>query len=324
MNIETFENEPTESENLTFKIQSTNAGARLDAFLASQIEGWSRSRLHRLIEDGDVLINGKVLKPSYKLHADDEIDVELVYAQTESFKPEDIPLNIIYEDNEIIVINKPAGLVIHPGAGVPHGTLANALAFHFQNLAQRGGTTRPGIVHRLDKGTSGLIVVAKTEATHENLSEQFRNREIFKSYIALVHGQMQEDSGRIEVAIGRDHNRTRMSCNIDNGRAALTFWRVKKNFERFTLLDVEIKTGRTHQICVHLAHIKHPIVSDETYGGGRDKTIQNIKQRAAIAKLGRIFLHASELGFRHPQTGEGMKFKAELPNELSQLLAIFE
>ncbi|HKP38296.1 MAG TPA: RluA family pseudouridine synthase [Pyrinomonadaceae bacterium] len=297
-----------------------DAGQRLDAFLASHVEGWSRSRLHRLIEDGDVLVNGKAAKPSYKLRADDEIEADLTTLPLASFIPEEISIDVVYEDDDLLVVNKPAGMVVHPAAGVASGTLANALAFHFQKLSQTAGGARPGIVHRLDKDTSGLMVVAKTETAHENLADEFRAREVFKSYLALVHGSMEKEADQIDQPIARDpRHRTRMAV-VRTGRSALTLYRVRQNLERFTLLDVELKTGRTHQIRVHLAWLKHPVVGDETYGGGRDNTIFNAKVRGQVARLGRQFLHAERLGFRHPRTGERMDFQAELPPELKDLL----
>ena len=304
------------------RIESDRAGVRLDTFLASQIERWSRARLQRLIESEDVLVNGKPAKPSYRLREHDEIEVELVTPPADTFTPENIPIDIVYEDATLVVVNKPAGLVVHPAAGTPSGTLANALAYHFQQLPDAGsGVRRPGIVHRLDRDTSGLLVVAKTEAALENLSDQFRDRTVFKSYVGLVHGRVLANSGRIDQPLARDPaNRTRMAV-VRGGRNALTLYRVRRSFERFTLLEVELKTGRTHQIRVHLAWIKHPVVGDETYGGGRDNTIQDPRLRARIRSLGRQFLHAEKLGFIHPETRELVKFEAPLPSELSGVLA---
>ena len=306
---------------MTFSVTEEAAGERLDAFLATQIEGWSRSRLQRLIEDAEVLVNGRIVKTSYKLRANDAIEVELTPLPTTHFVAEDIPIEVIYEDEDLIVVNKPAGMVAHPAAGVTSGTLANAVAFHFQTLSTTGGDARPGIVHRLDKGTSGLLVVAKTESAHENLADQFRAREVFKSYIALVHGQVERDTGRIDQPIARDpRHRTRMAI-VRGGRPALSIYRVRERFDRFTLLDVELKTGRTHQIRVHLAWIKHPVVGDEVYGSGRDRTVADPRLRSEIAKLGRQFLHAERLGFRHPRILEQMLFRAPPPPELQNFLA---
>jgi 23S rRNA pseudouridine1911/1915/1917 synthase len=302
------------------RIGKEDAGVRLDAFLASQIEGWSRARLQRLIENEDVLVNGKQSKSSYKLREGDDVEVELTVPATTDFTPENIPIDIVYEDETLVVVNKPAGLVVHPAAGTPSGTLANALAYHFQQLPDRGTGVRPGIVHRLDRDTSGLLVVAKTEAALENLSDQFRDRTVFKSYVALVHGRVLSNSGKIDEPLARDRsNRTRMAV-VRGGRSALTLYRVRRSLDRFTLLDVELKTGRTHQIRVHLAWIKHPVVGDETYGGGRDNTIQDARLRARVRNLGRHFLHAEKLAFTHPETREVVKFESPLPSELAELL----
>lgn len=308
-------------ETLNLQVSESNIDTRLDAFLAAQIDGWSRARLQRLIEDEEVLVNGKAAKASYKLRQGDEIEVELTPPPAASFTPENIPLNIVFEDDFLLVVNKPAGLVVHPAAGIHSGTLANALAFHFQQLSTRAGEIRPGIVHRLDKDTSGLMVVAKNEATHESLADQFRAREVYKSYVALVHGVVKQASGRIEQPIARDpRTRIRMAV-VPAGRGALSLYKVRRSFKSFTLLDVELKTGRTHQIRVHLSWLKHPVVGDEIYGGGRDKTVQDVRLRAAIRKLHRQFLHAERLGFRHPVSGESLQFVAPLPVELENLLA---
>lgn len=310
----------SEPPSLHLSVADDNEGERLDAFLASHIEGWSRARLQRLIEVADVLVNGRVVKSSYKLRPNDEIEVELTPPPSTSFAPENIPLDVVYEDDELIVVNKPAGIVVHPAAGVMSGTLANALAFHFQQLSTSGGAVRPGIVHRLDKGTSGLMVVAKTETAHEDLADQFRDREIFKSYVALVHGQVEKRTGQIDQPIARDRgNRTRMAV-VRGGRPSLSIYRVRKRFERFTLLNVELKTGRTHQIRVHLAWLKHPVVGDDAYGAGRDKTIPDHLLRSEIANLGRQFLHAEQLGFRHPKTQEEMRFTVPIPPKLQAVL----
>lgn len=324
-----------ENSNLIFQSQDEDGGKRLDAYLAEKIENWSRSRLQKLIDDGDVLVNQKPAKSSYKIRIGDEIEIELVELPALAFEPEDIPLDIIYEDEHLAVINKRAGMVVHPGAGISSGTLANAIAWHFKfqipDFTSKDETienpkskiqNRVGIVHRLDKDTSGLIVVAKSEEIHEALSEQFRAREVFKSYLALVHGGVAEGKGKIDAPIAREkHNRTKMSVR-QHGRNALTLWKVKKRFEKFTFLDVEIKTGRTHQIRVHLAHVNHPIVGDETYNAGRDKTVKDLQVRQAIQSLKRFFLHAEKLSFAHPQTKEKMNFVAPLPADLTGFLEL--
>ena len=315
---------PVVPEALAYKVESTDVDQRLDTYLASHIPGWSRARLQRLIESEDVLVNGKPSKPAYKLRLNDEIEVELIAPDAKHWEPEDIPIEIVYEDESLLVVNKPAGLVVHPAAGIQSGTLVNALAFHFTQLPQGSNASRPGIVHRLDRDTSGLLVVAKTEAALEHLADQFRDRTVDKSYVALVHGRFDEDSGRIDQPLARDPaNRTRMAV-VRGGRSALTLYKVRRRYDRLTLLDVDLKTGRTHQIRVHLAWAKHPVVSDETYGGGRDNSIQSTKLRAAIRNLGRQFLHAEKLRFTHPVTNESMQFEAGLPSELQSFLALLE
>jgi len=311
-------------ENLTFKVDDTSVDSRLDTYLASQIQTWSRARLQRLIENEDVVVNGRSVKSSYKLRKGDEIEVELVVSPAAVFEPQNIPVDIVHEDEVMIVVNKPAGLVMHPAAGIHSGTLANALAFHFQNLPGSTGSIRPGIVHRLDRDTSGLLVVAKTEASLENLSDQFRDRTVFKSYVALVHGRVEDAAGRIDQPLARDPgNRTRMAV-VRSGRSALTLYKVRKHYDRFTLLNVELKTGRTHQIRVHLAWLHHPVVGDETYGGGRDNNIQDARLRSRVRNLGRHFLHAERLAITHPNTGARLEFHAPLPDDLSRLLTQLE
>lgn len=313
-----------DAELLIFTVQKSDVGSRLDNFLANRIAGWSRARLQRLIADEDVLVNGKTVKSSYKLHENDELEVELTTPLSTQFVPEDIPIRIVHEDSDLIVVNKPAGLVVHPAAGNQSGTLANALAYHFAKLSTSAGTIRPGIVHRLDKDTSGLLVVAKTEEAHEQLAEQFRSREIFKSYVALVHGIIEPSEGIINQSIARDRrNRTRMAV-VRSGRSAQSLFHVRRRFDRFTLLDVEIKTGRTHQIRVHLMWLKHPVVGDEVYGSGRDNSVQDPQVRAQIRSVDRQFLHGAQLGFRHPRTDQAMQFSAPLPDDLNRLLQLIE
>lgn len=316
-------------ESLIITVASGESGSRLDAFLATHVEGWSRSRLQRLIDGEDVLVNGKAAKPSYKVREGDEIDVDLVEAPEARFEPEDIPLDIVFEDEYLAVINKPAGMIVHPGAGVSSGTLANAIAYHF-GLSTQGLSgdndksnlrSKIGIVHRLDKDTSGLIVVARDEQTHEALAEQFRTRQVFKSYVALVHGSPLENSGTIDRPIARDRwYRTKMTVAA-SGRSALSIWKVRQRFEKFTLLDVEIKTGRTHQIRVHLASLNHPVVGDSTYNEGRDNTVADPEIRRAIGNLNRFFLHAEKLSLIHPNSRERVEFVQPLPTELAEFLA---
>jgi len=310
----------TEAQLLT--IDDDAAGARLDSFLASHILEVSRTRIQRAIEDGDVLVNERVVKPSYRLRAGDLIEVDLPEPPPVEIVAEPIKLNIVYEDDHLIVVDKPAGMVVHPGAGIESGTLANALVYHFNTLSETAGRIRPGIVHRIDKETSGLLVVAKNDFSHERLSDQFRDRQVFKSYLALVYGRMSQEQGEIDARIGRSpHNRTRMAVLRGGaGRTAHTIFQVARPFTEFTLLKVQIKTGRTHQIRVHMAHIGHPVVGDATYGSGRENSVRDLSTRRNIAALGRHFLHSAQLAFTHPRTGERLEFSSSLPSELAGFL----
>lgn len=313
----------SDDRSITLEVTAADAGIRLDTFLSAKIGAWSRSRLSRLIDDGDVLVNSAEAKSSYKVRENDEIDVELTELPATRFEPENIPLDIVYEDEYLAVINKPAGMVVHPGAGVTGGTLANAIAWHFKfhiSNSSEAKADRVGIVHRLDKDTSGLIVAAKDEETAEALSKKFHDRKVEKSYVALVHGVVEQNTGKIDAPIARNkHNRLRMKI-ATNGRSALSLWKVRKRYDKLTLLDVEIKTGRTHQIRVHLASINHPVVGDETYNAGRDNSVADPTIKKAIADLGRFFLHAERLSFTHPKTGERIEFEQPLPSGLKGFL----
>jgi 23S rRNA pseudouridine1911/1915/1917 synthase len=318
-------------QKLKFTAAAGNVGVRLDFFLSENIGDWTRSRLKKLIDAGDVLVNGEQVKSSYKLREADEIKIELKETDENNFKPEDIPLDIVFEDEYLAVINKPAGMVVHPGAGISSGTLANAVAhmlevqsseFGVQSAGSANPVPRPGIVHRLDKDTSGLIVVAKNQITLDRLAEQFRSRTIYKSYVALVHGFVRRLTGRVDEPIARDRqNRVKMAV-VKTGRNAHSVYKVRQRFEKFTLLDVQIKTGRTHQIRVHLAHINHPIIGDETYNAGRDNQIESPQLRKSIKDLNRFYLHAEKLSFTHPVSKERMDFVQPLPDELMEILKL--
>jgi 23S rRNA pseudouridine1911/1915/1917 synthase len=237
-----------------------------------------------------------------------------------------MPLDIIFEDQDLVVVNKPAGLVVHPGAGVEHGTLANALVAHFSQLSPGTAPLRPGIVHRLDRDTSGLLVVAKNEQAHQHLAEQFASRAVEKRYVALVYGRMAKASDKIDLPIGRHPvHRVRMCvAKQGRGRPAFTRYEVSRRFAEFSLLDVEIKTGRTHQIRVHLAHIHHPVVGDDIYGSGYNANLPSIMVKRAIATLGRHLLHAAALAFTHPATGARLAFTAPLPKKFEDFLSLIE
>lgn len=321
------------AEEQSIQVTPEAAGQRLDQFLVTQLDGVSRSRVQLLLEQGDVQVNGRREKASFKLRGTESI---LVTGEPHpaplKAEPEDIPLDVIFEDNDLAVINKPAGMMVHAGAGQSddersRGTLVNALLFRFKKLSSTGGDLRPGIVHRLDKETSGLIVVAKNDRTHLALAEKFSGREMKKTYIALVQGLVERDRGTINVDVGRDPvRRTRMMVNPpDNGRTAVSHYEVERRiasrFGRFTLVRVRIETGRTHQIRVHMASIGHPVVGDTLYGGAGQVTDQvhaqsHRKGEPERYKLARNFLHAARLEFVHPKTKKPMELEAPLPEEL--------
>jgi len=291
----------------TFTVPIADAGKRLDHYLQEQLPQFSRSRLQGWIKDGHALVNGSAAKVSMALRGGESITVAPGELRPLNAAPEDLPLEILYEDDAVIAINKPAGIVVHAGAGNHSGTLVNRLVHHFASLSKVGGDLRPGIVHRLDKGTSGALLVARNDAAHQALAAQFSGRTIEKTYLALVHGNVRAESGRITTPIERDSaRRTRMTARSGSGRSALTEYRVKRRFDKFTYLEVRIGTGRTHQIRVHLASIGHPVAGDRLYGG----------QPAE-----RIFLHAWRIAFISPATGERVNVEAPLPEALERWLA---
>ncbi len=287
---------------------------RLDQFISRAIDGMTRSTAQRLIESGLVTVNGAPCKSSLKLVGNECITVRIPPAAPAVPVAEEIPLEIRYEDRDVVVINKPAGMVVHPGAGNPSGTLVNALLAHCTDLSGIGGEIRPGIVHRLDKDTSGLLVVAKNDAAHQHLSQQFSRHSIKRVYVALVYGVMKADKGRIEGAIGRHpSNRQKMSGASRHGKHAVTHWQVIERFPGFSLLKLRLETGRTHQIRVHLSESGHPLVGDPVYGGsGRLSSVKDVPLREAVRKFDRQALHARVLGFIHPVTGEYLEFEAAL------------
>lgn len=284
-----------------------DAGKRLDHFLQEHLPQFSRSRLQIWIKQGRVLVNGSVAKASLMLHGGEGVEVSPAGEVALLAMPEDLPLEILYQDAAVIAINKPAGLVVHAGAGVESGTLVNRLVHHFAALSQVGGDLRPGIVHRLDKGTSGVLLVARNDAAHRALAAQFADRAVEKTYLALVHGHVRNEQGRVTAPISRDPvRRIRMTAKLATGRSALTEYGVLRRFEKFTYLEVRIGTGRTHQIRVHLSSIGHPVAGDKLYG-------------APPAQ--RIFLHAWRIAFTSPATGQRVTVEAPLPAELTAWLA---
>ena len=286
-----------------------SGGRRLDHFLQERFPDYSRSRLQEWIKGGQVVVNGAAARASHTLRAGDTIDVEPVPLTPLAAAPEAIPLDILYEDEDLVVINKPAGMVVHAGAGVRSGTLVNALLHRFESLSTAGGDLRPGIVHRLDRYTSGVLLVAKTDAAHRSLAEQFATRRVRKVYLALVHDVVKADHGRIEKPIARDPvRRVRMTARLSHGRQAWSEYHVLRRFAKFTLLEVVIGTGRTHQIRVHLASIGHPVAGDRLYGAPA--------QVVGRPLLDRYFLHAASIRFAQPSSGQPVELSAPLPPEL--------
>ena len=319
---------PEQNLPTTLTVPADHAGERLDRFLVSQAPEVSRARIQQLIAGGKVHVNGAEAKPSLRLREQDQVEL-LGSPQPPPLKAtaEDIPLDVVYEDEALAVINKPAGMIVHAGAGVRShsGTLVNALLHRFGSLSGMGGELRPGIVHRLDKDTSGLIVIAKSDLAHRRLAEQFVRREVKKTYIALVHGWMKQDKGTVTSAIARDRvRRTRMTTRARHGREAISHWRVLRRihsrFGKFTLLEVRIDTGRTHQIRVHLASLGHPVVGDGLYGAPRELK----DTRGGKLALARNFLHAGAIELRHPGTGAMLGLSRPLPPPLEDFLSHLE
>lgn len=314
----------------TWVVPTTKRGQRLDLSLSQlgfNLPGGpfslSRSQCKRMILDGKIKVDGQISNPSYRIKAGDIVEITIPPPEPLDMRSEDIPLSIIYEDAALVVIDKPAGLVVHPGAGHKHHTLVNALLHHCPNLSGIGGKQRPGIVHRLDKDTSGLIVVAKTETAHQSLCAQIKQRSVRRAYVALVYGQIAEHDGEVSTLIGRHpFHRKRMSIKPRKGRQAITYWRVKERFNNFTWLELSLKTGRTHQIRVHMAYINHPVVGDRVYGRGRHPSTPSLDLKKAIAALPGQALHAQTLGFSHPLTGEYLEFSTPPPPSIQDILNI--
>jgi 23S rRNA pseudouridine1911/1915/1917 synthase len=302
----------TRTEN--FIVEKSLPSARLDKFLREKFPAVSRGTLQRLIEEGHIRVNGKSIKPTHKPHAGEKIEVHWPEAKPAEAQPEKIPLDILFEDKSLLVVNKPAGLVVHPAAGHEEHTLVNALLHHCQgSLSGIGGVARPGIVHRLDKETSGCLVVAKNDETHLVLSEQFAAREVKKIYHAIVCGEVPHESGEIRAAIARHPtHRKRMAVRDDSAsRAAHTSYKILERLYAATLMEAQIHTGRTHQVRVHFQYIGHPLVGDDTYGARQNARLKELTNYAAP----RVMLHACELSFIHPRTKKPVKFEAPLPED---------
>jgi 23S rRNA pseudouridine1911/1915/1917 synthase len=295
---------------------------RLDQFLCGEMDGESRSNIQRLIENGHVLVDGREVRPSMKLKGGELIEVVIPEPQPAIPLAEAIPLEVLYEDSDLIVINKGAGMVVHPGAGTAGGTLVNALLAHCTDLSGIGGELRPGIVHRLDKGTSGALVAAKNDRAHQSLSAQFSVHSVKRIYQALIYGSPQGETGKIEGIIGRHPtDRLRLSGKARNGKHAVTRWKVKERYGRISLVELRLETGRTHQIRVHLTEAGFPLLGDPLYAdGGRINNIPDTQLRGMINRLGRQALHARCLGFIHPSSGEYLEFTVEPPQDMQELL----
>lgn len=293
-----------------YKINEDLVGIRLDKAISMKDKDLSRVAVQRLIDEENILVNGKKTKSSYKLNLDDIVTIIKKEAKETEIKPQDIPLDIVYEDNDILVVNKQKGLVVHPGNGNPDGTLVNAIMNHCkESLSGIGGEVRPGIVHRLDKDTSGILIIAKNDKAHINISEQIKNHEVKKTYIALVRGIVRENMATIDMPIARSNkDRTKMAVS-KNGKNAITHIKVLERFKGFTLLEVNIETGRTHQIRVHLSEIGYPIVGDYVYSNGKNP----------FNVVGQM-LHSMRIEFKHPVTNKQMKLEAELPEYFEEIL----
>lgn len=300
-----------------FTASAEDAGRRLDLYLASHLPDLSRTRIQELIDQGRVHISERLARRAQRVMPGDVIEIEILPRPPLRAAPEEIPLDVLYEDEDVIVVNKPAGMVVHAGAGAARGTLVNALLHHFGTLSSLGGNLRPGIVHRLDRGTSGAMVVARTDVAHKVLAEQFRSRAVSKTYVALLHGRMSRDMGTIERPIARDpQRRTRMTARLVHGRAARTDWRVLLPLGNFSLIEAEPRTGRTHQIRAHFASAGHPLVGDTLYGAPRQVRAGGV----SLKPLGRVFLHAARLSFAHPRTGAAVQARAPLDRGLYEYL----
>ncbi len=296
-----------------FIVSPSEVGQRLDVFLAQKMaDRYSRAQLQKLIKNGGVLVDGKAVSPHYAVKEDEKIHVEKLDTPIQDLPAEAIPLDIVYEDDDCLVVNKPAGMVVHPAHGNPHHTLVNALLFHVQSLGNSGDKVRPGIVHRLDKDTSGLLVVAKNDYTHAKLAKQFKDHTIERVYQAVVRGVVQHDEGLCEEPVGRAFlNRKKVVVRPSGGKDAVTYFKVLKRFPNATLVEIRPQTGRTHQIRVHFAHMGHPVLGDTFYG-------------IPFPPIQRQALHALSLGFEQPRTKKWVRLKSDLPEDMRDLLRFLE
>lgn len=303
-------------------VADQNVGERLDRFLATHLPELSRTRIQSLVDYGRVTVNGATGKRSHRVQSGDAVVIEIPAPVASGAQPESIPLEILYQDDDLAVVNKPAGMIVHPGAGAKGGTMVNALLHQFGSqgeLSSIGGELRPGIVHRLDRETSGALLIARNDLAHRALAEQFSLHKIEKTYVALLHGNLSENAGRIELPVARDlHRRIRMTTRRREGRAARTDWRVRLRIPGYTFVEADLHTGRTHQIRVHFSALGHPVVGDTLYGAPRQPKIAS----TPMPRLGRNFLHAARIKFLHPTSGKGIEVRAPLLAELANYLRV--
>lgn len=296
-------------KSLKLYVSNETAGQRIDKWLSENIEDLSRSSVQKLLKENNILINSQAVSKNYKLRSDDIIDINIPEPELLDVAPQNIPVDIVYEDDDLLVVNKPKGMVVHPAAGNPDGTLVNALLYHCKGrLSSINGVIRPGIVHRIDKNTSGLLIVAKTDKAHTHLAEQIKNHSFTREYMGIVCGRMSDDEGIVDAPIGRHKiNRKKMAVTETNSKNAVTHYKVLEVFDKYSLLKFVLETGRTHQIRVHMSYIGHPILGDDVYG----KAFKGIDGQC---------LHAKKIGFVHPSTGEYMEFDSELPEYFEKIL----
>lgn len=289
-------------------LQLGEQSGRIDKVLSQELVDYSRSQIQQWLKDERVMVNGTTVKANYKVKAGDQVTIAVPEPTVLELTPENIPLEIVYEDEDVAVVNKPQGMVVHPSAGHPNGTLVNALLFHMQNLSSINDVIRPGIVHRIDKDTSGLLMIAKNDFAHESLAKQLKEKTSLRKYVALVHGVIPHEKGVIDAPIGRSKTDRKMQAVIEEGKPAVTHFQVLERFADFTLVELQLETGRTHQIRVHMKYIGYPLAGDPVYGP--KKTLPGKGQ----------FLHAQVLGFEHPRTGEFLTFTAPLPEVFKKTL----
>ncbi|MCX6639641.1 MAG: RluA family pseudouridine synthase [bacterium] len=321
----TTEPSPSEFREIHLRVTTQQTDQRLDKYLAHQVGSLSRSRIQALMEEGLIILDGKPVKPSHLVRHGEEVVIRLPGPKPSPLLPEPIPLNITFEDEHLIVVDKPAGMVVHPAYGHPAGTLVNALLYHCRDLPGIGGELRPGLVHRIDKDTSGLLVVAKSEKALEGLSRQFKKKTTERVYRAIVWGHPQPPEGRIEASLGRSKSNRKLFAVVEGGKEAATRYKVLERFDFLSLLELRLETGRTHQIRIHLHHFGHPVFGDPQYGGrNRRLGVLNSRQRQLAAELFELLprqaLHAGVIGFIHPATGEFLRFSSDFPEDIRQVL----